>query len=61
MRSLLAPVLAAVGLMAPVSSQMLYVDSAVSASGNGTSWAQAFKDLAPALAVATSGTEIWVA
>ena len=37
-----------------------YVDNTVGASGTGLSWAQAYKTLAEAIAVATSGDEIWV-
>lgn len=42
----------------------LYVDSAITVSGNGTSWASAYQDLQTALAAArlcTNITEIWVA
>lgn len=38
-----------------------YVDTDVSSSGNGLSWATAYKTLQEALDVAISGDEIWVA
>ncbi|WP_164490066.1 choice-of-anchor Q domain-containing protein [Runella sp. SP2] len=38
-----------------------YVNAAIGTPGNGTSWNCAFKDLQSALAVASSGDEIWVA
>src|SRR5690606_37941362 len=37
------------------------VDSAATGANNGYSWADAFTDLQSALAIAASGTEIWVA
>ncbi|HVU23845.1 MAG TPA: FG-GAP-like repeat-containing protein, partial [Opitutus sp.] len=40
---------------------VLYVDSRVTASGNGHAWAQAFKTIGEALAAATGDTDIWVA
>jgi uncharacterized repeat protein (TIGR02543 family) len=40
---------------------ILYVDQDALGAGNGTSWADAFTDLEPALQVASSGSEIWVA
>lgn len=39
----------------------LRVDSRVSASGDGLSWATAFKTIADALAVADDGSDLWVA
>jgi len=39
----------------------LYVDGAVSSSGDGSSWAAAFKTLSEALAVANSGSDLWIA
>jgi len=40
---------------------VLYVRQGATGSGNGSSWANAFTDLAPALAVANAGTQVWVA
>ncbi|HTZ18440.1 MAG TPA: right-handed parallel beta-helix repeat-containing protein, partial [Dissulfurispiraceae bacterium] len=37
-----------------------YVDGSVSASGTGTSWAQAFKTISAAISAASNGDEIWV-
>ena len=36
-----------------------FVDSTVTASGDGTTWNEAFQDLSEACSVATSGDEIW--
>lgn len=47
---------------APTHSAILYVDyTANSASADGSSWLNAFETLQEALAVASSGDEIWVA
>lgn len=55
--------LAAIGLApAAVDAAILYVDAAVvGSSTNGTSWANAYTNLQPALTKATSTDEIWVA
>lgn len=45
---------------APVSAQ-IYVDTAATGANDGSSWTDAFTDLQDALAVATSGDDIWVA
>jgi len=39
----------------------IYVNASAAATGDGTSWADAFTDLQDALAAAVSGDEIWVA
>ncbi|HYE95721.1 MAG TPA: hypothetical protein VD962_05895, partial [Rubricoccaceae bacterium] len=38
-----------------------YVDADAAPGGNGTSWAQAFRDLQQGLSAAQSGHEVWVA
>ena len=39
----------------------IYVNASVSASGDGTSWAAAFKTISEALAVANDGSDLWIA
>ncbi|HIJ71985.1 MAG TPA: hypothetical protein HPP87_11585, partial [Planctomycetes bacterium] len=60
LNSLILLVIAALTFGAlPVSADLWYVDG--SASGNGTSWAQAFETIAEAVAAAAdTGDEIWV-
>lgn len=48
-------------LFTPLAAQDYHVDAAVLKSGDGKSWAKAFKTLQEALKVAKSGHEIWVA
>ena len=43
------------------SAGKLYVNASADASGNGSSWAEAFKSLQEALDAAREGTEIWMA
>jgi hypothetical protein len=47
--------------VSPQQAQVYLVDSEVAPGGDGSSWAAAFKYLQDALAVATSGDQIWVA
>ena len=61
MRNLLYSAAALCALSLGASAQILYVDGTVSASGNGTSWGQAYKTIQEALAAATPGTKVWVA
>jgi len=48
------------GMVAAARGDVLFVD-ADQPGGDGSTWAQAFNDLAPALALAQSGDEIWIA
>lgn len=48
-------------LGATLSGQRLYVDAAAPTGGDGNSWSTAYQTLAPALARAGAGTEVWVA
>ena len=49
-------------LFAPTgSAATFYVDASASPGGSGTSWADAFRELGPALDLAQSGDEVWVA
>lgn len=43
------------------AASVVFVDGAAAAGGDGSSWAAAFDTLQEALAVATSGQEIWIA
>ena len=42
-------------------SQIYYVNHAATGTNNGSNWTDAYTDLQDALAVATAGTEVWVA
>lgn len=46
---------------APAAAQVIHVDIAATAGGDGSSWASALVDLTDALAAATPGTEVRVA
>jgi hypothetical protein len=62
--SFLRAMLAALALLAPGSrsaAQDWFVDASAPAGGDGKSWPTAFDHLQDALALATSGEEIWVA
>ncbi len=47
--------------MGGAHAAVIHVDGGVPASGDGTSWSQAYKTLPEALAAFTTGDEIWVA
>jgi hypothetical protein len=42
-------------------AQVIYVDVSASGADDGSSWTDAFPDLQDALAIATSGDQVWVA
>ncbi len=45
----------------PPQGPIIYVNDDASGANNGTSWADAYTDLAPILVMASSGQEFWVA
>ncbi len=59
----LGALLLLVGGSAPAFAQpaVLFVDADAAGAGDGSSWADAFAHLQPALAVAAPGDEVWVA
>lgn len=71
MRSLIEPLRLALHLSvvlggmlltaAPARSAVLFVDGTAEGTGNGTSWQDAYVELPPALAAASSGDQVWVA
>ena len=48
-------------LCAPNSSDIIYVNLKATGENNGTSWADAFKDLQDAIDAASPGDQVWVA
>jgi len=59
MKSALLVLLVALG--GPASAQVIHVDDSAVGANDGSSWQDAFTDLQAALAVASGGSEIWVA
>ena len=57
-RCLLFTILATV---TPLARSVVYVDGAAAGLENGTSWANAYKDLRIAMAASPANAEIWVA
>lgn len=57
-RCLLFTILATV---TPLARSVVYVDGAAAGLENGTSWANAYKDLRAAMAASPANAEIWVA
>ena len=53
--------LAAAVLAAPSAAQTIYVNASAAGANDGTSWADAFTTLQPALQSALPGQAIWVA
>ena len=50
------------GSVAPAWGQaVIFVDASATGSGNGSSWADAYTSVQPALNAATSGKQVWVA
>ena len=44
-----------------LAQRVVYVDASATGVGNGTSWADAYRQVFQALAAAVAGDEIWVA
>lgn len=59
--SLLAATLLALGSAPAAGAQVLFVDDDATGAADGSSWTDAFNDLASALALATPGTLVWIA
>ena len=57
----LAAVLAISLFGVPAQAQRIYVNAAVATSGDGSSWAKAYKSLGSGVSAAPTGSEIWVA